>query len=281
MRSATPADRGAGAAPELNDTIDPANETRLDKLGIPYVLRWGFLGVLVFMTGNGVESNFVAPHMQALLGSTEKTVAAIIATYSLAVMVGSYLSGALSDLFGPRRVMAVGAGIWLVFEVVLQLGLAAGSLPVTFVAYFLRGFGFPLFAFAFLVWVNVVTPRQRNGAAVGWFYVMFTGGLPTLGSLFAIGAIAGFGGGTKGETGAMWASIALVVAGFLIAWFGVKDHRGDVRIAPAGESTAAVLSSGIRLTVRRPKVLMGFLVRLINTAPEFGMFVILPVVIAD
>lgn len=272
---------GTVGAADLNDTIDAAHETRLDKLGIPHVLRWGFLGVLVFMTGNGVESNFVAPHMEELLGSTEKTVAAIIATYSLAVMVGSYLSGALSDLFGPRRVMALGAGIWLVFEVVLQLGLAAGSLPVTFVAYFLRGFGFPLFAFAFLVWVNVVTPKERNGAAVGWFYVMFTGGLPTLGSLFAIGAIAGFGGGTKGETGAMWASIILVIAGFLIAWFGVKDHRGNLRIAPAGESNGAVLTSGLRLTFREPKVAMGFLVRLINTAPEFGMFVILPVVISN
>jgi MFS family permease len=42
-----------------------------------------------------------------------------------------------------------------------------------------------------------------------------------------------------------------------------------------------VLTSGIRLTATRPKILMGFLVRLINTAPEFGMFVILPAVIAN
>jgi hypothetical protein len=30
---------------------DQQSETRLDRLGIPHVLRWGFLGVLVFMTG--------------------------------------------------------------------------------------------------------------------------------------------------------------------------------------------------------------------------------------
>ena len=58
-----------------------------------------------------------------------------------------------------------------------------------------RGFGFPLFAFSFLVWINHVTPRARNATAVGWFYVMFTGGMPTLGSLVAILAISGFGGG--------------------------------------------------------------------------------------
>ena len=44
-------------------TAGTAQETFLDRLGIPHVLRWGFLGVLVFMTGNGIESNFISPHM--------------------------------------------------------------------------------------------------------------------------------------------------------------------------------------------------------------------------
>jgi MFS family permease len=41
-----------------------------------------------------------------------------------------------------------------------------------------------------------------------------------------------------------------------------------------------VLSAGLRLTASNPKILMGFLVRLINTAPQYGMFIILPTVIA-
>lgn len=260
---------------------DSGPETFLDRIGIPHVLRWGFLGVLVFMTGNGVESNFVTPHLVAVLGSTEATVAVIIGCYSFAVLVASYLSGALSDLFGPKRVMLLGFVIWVVFEVGFLLAIQTGNLWFTGAMYFLRGFGFPLFAFAFLVWVNITTPVERNGTAVGWFYVMFTGGLPTLGSLFAIGAIPAFGGGTTGETGAMWASIALVVAGFLIAWFGVRADNGNRRIAPEGESAGEVLSAGLRLTIRDRKILQGFLVRLINTAPEFGMFIILPAVIAN
>ncbi|WP_432565208.1 MFS transporter [Kineococcus sp. SYSU DK003] len=258
-----------------------APEGRLQRLGIPPVLRWGFLGVLVFMTGNGVESNFLTPHMVEVLGRPEAAVASIITYYSLCVLIGSYVSGALSDLFGPRRVMALGFAVWVVFEAVFLLGLQAENFALTAVAYALRGFGFPLFAFAFLVWVNITTTPERNGAAVGWFYVAFTGGLPTLGSLFAVGAIPVFGGGTRGETGSMVASIALVVAGFLIAWIGVRDPRGDRRIAPAGESAGRVLTSGLRLTFTRPKIAAGFLVRLINTAPEFGMFIILPAVIAD
>jgi MFS family permease len=255
-------------------------ETFLDRIGIPHVLRWGFLAVLVFMTGNGTESNFISPHLQAVLHAPEKTASYIIGMYGVAVLVGAYLSGALADLWGPRRVMALGAAIWIVFELLFLGALALGSLPLVFATYFLRGFGFPLFAFGFLVWVNITTPVKRNGKAVGWFYVMFTGGLPTLGSLFALGMIPVFGGSTHGETGAMAASIGLVVIGFLIAWFGVHDERGRYRIAPAGESSFEVITAGLRLTVRRPKILMGFLVRLINTAPEFGMFVILPTVIA-
>ncbi|WP_439692298.1 MFS transporter [Curtobacterium sp. SP.BCo] len=256
-------------------------EGHLDRMGIPRPLALGFLAVLVFMTGNGVESNFITPHMVAVLGSPEATVATIVTFYSLAALIGSYVSGALSDLVGPRRVMILGFAVWVVFEVLFLLALSLGSVPFAAVTYAIRGFGYPLFAFAFLVWVNITTPVERNGSAVGWFYVAFTGGLPTLGSLFAIGAIPVFGGGTAGETGAMIASIGLVVIGFLILLFGVRLPNGFQRIAPAGESAWRVLTSGIRLTATRPKILMGFLVRLINTAPEFGMFVVLPAVIAN
>jgi MFS family permease len=260
---------------------DPADETFLDRIGIPHALRWGFLAVLVFMTGNGAESNFIAPHLQAVLHRPEATVATIISMYGVSVLVASYLSGALSDLYGPRRVMQLGAAVWVVCELAFLGSLALHSLPLVFLTYFLRGFGYPFFAFGFLVWINITTPVRRNGTAVGWFYVMFTGGLPTLGSLFALGMIPAFGGGTGGETGAMVGSIGLVVLGFLIAQLGVRDRRGRARIAPEGETSAQVLTSGLRLTARNPRILMGFLVRLINTAPQYGMFIILPAVIAD
>lgn len=257
-------------------------ETLLDRLGFPYALRWGFLGVLVFMTGNGIESNFIAPYMEhALSGYGVSLVPTIIAMYSLAVLIASYLSGALADLYGPRRVMLGGFLIWVVFEILFLLALKAGSTPLTFLAYFFRGFGFPLFAFSFLVWINAVVPKHRNGTAVGWFYVMLTGGLPTLGSLFAAISIPIFGGEGIGETATLWLSLALVALGFAIVWWGVREQHGYQRLAPAHESKSRVLLGGLLLTWREPRLLMGFLVRLINTAPEFGMFVIMPAVISD
>jgi len=254
----------------------------LDRIGIPHVLRWGFLGVLVFMTGNGVESNILEPHITAAIpGDRVSLAATIITVYGVSVLVGSYLSGALSDLFGPRRIMLLGFVVWVVFEILFLLSLSIESIPLIFLTYFLRGFGYPLFAFSFLVWINHVAPYERNGTAVGWFYVMFTGGLPTLGSLFAVFAIPAFGGGFGGETATMAASTAIVAAGFAIAWFGVREGHGSRRLAPEGEPASTVMLSGLTLAVQNTKILQGFLVRLINTAPQFGMFIVLPVVIAD
>ncbi|MCG7310097.1 MFS transporter, partial [Brachybacterium sp. ACRRE] len=253
----------------------------LDRLGIPHPLRWGFLGVLIFMTGNGVESNFVSPHIAHALGGSDPTALAarVIACYSAAVLIGSYLAGALADLIGPRRVMAIGFGVWVVFEMAFLGSLQLENVWLVGISYFLRGFGFPLFAFAFLVWINHVVDKERNGAAVGWFYVMFTGGLPTLGSLVAFFMIPAFGGDYLGEKWTMLASTVIVLIGFLVARFGVHEEHGSRRLAPAGESPAGVILSGLRLTFTNGRIAMGFLTRLINTAPEFGMFIILPNVI--
>lgn len=258
-----------------------ARETRFDKLGIPDSIKWGFLAVLVFMTGNGVESNFISPHLGTALGSEDYLVPTIITLYGVSVTIGSYLSGALADLWGPRKVMLLGFLVWVVFEVAFIISIGTGSAAAIMASYFFRGFGYPLFAFAFLVWINAVVPQHRNGTAVGWFYVMFTGGLPTLGSLVAVLAIPAFGGGFSGETGAMWASMILVLAGFLIGFFAVREPRGQTRLAPEGESASAVIFSGLRVMVREPRIAVGFVVRLINTAPQYGMFIILPAVIVD
>ncbi|PWH06203.1 arabinose ABC transporter permease [Brachybacterium endophyticum] len=257
-------------------------ESFLDRLGIPHPLRWGFLGVLIFMTGNGIESNFVSPHIAHTLGGGDPTALAarIIAAYSAAVLIGSYLAGALADLIGPRRVMALGFGVWVVFELAFLGSLQLESTWLVALSYFFRGFGFPLFAFAFLVWINHVVDKERNGTAVGWFYVMFTGGLPTLGSLVARFMIPSFGGGPGGEAWTMFASTGLILIGFLIARFGVREKHGTMRLAPAGESAPGVILAGLRLTFTNGRIAMGFLTRLINTAPEFGMFIILPNVIA-
>ncbi|WP_267208400.1 RbtT/DalT/CsbX family MFS transporter [Corynebacterium sp. Marseille-P8863] len=255
--------------------------TKWDLAGIPDPIKWGFPAVLLFMTAVGVESNFLTPHLVAGLNTSEATVSWVITGYSLTVLVASYLSGALADLFGPKRVMLAGAAVFIVFQFAFIFAISTGNLHLVGLTYFIRGFGFPLFAFAFLVWINHLARPSKLGTAIGWFYVMFTGGLPTLGSLVAFGVIPAFGGGFVGETAALYVSIALAAVGTVLAWFGCRDQTGMRRLAEPAMSNSKVLMSGLQLLVSNSKVRDGFLVRMINTAPQFGMFIILPAVISD
>src|SRR3954471_15423356 len=91
-------------------------------------------------------------------------------------------------------------------------GIDAHNYKVILITYMLRGFGYPLFAFGFLIWVTHVTPQRYLGTAVGWFWCARTGGLPTLGSLFASYAVPHYG-----AYKALWMSVILVAGGGLIA----------------------------------------------------------------
>src|SRR3954469_24765363 len=127
------------------------------------------------MIGDGVESGFLSPYLTSP-GISQPRVAVIFTAYGVTAAVAAWLSGALSDLWGPRRVMALGLAIWVVFEVpFLLLGVGPGNYPLILATYALRGFGYPLFAFGFLVWITVATPRRRLGTAMGSFWFALTG----------------------------------------------------------------------------------------------------------
>jgi hypothetical protein len=36
----------------------------IERWGIPYPLRWGFVGVLIFMIGDGVEVSYLTDYLQ-------------------------------------------------------------------------------------------------------------------------------------------------------------------------------------------------------------------------
>jgi MFS family permease len=264
------------------DRPDPRRRGFLDRIGIPPSLHWGFVAVLLFMTGTGVESNFISPFMASTFASqgAASTAATIIALYGVSALVASYFSGVLSDLWGPKKVMMLGFAIWAVFEAAFLISVQVGSVPLTAASYALRGLGFPLFVFAFLSWVNHVVSQERNAVAVGWFYVAYTGGLPTLGSLVALFAIPALGGGLVGEYRTMLISGVLVVAAFVVLLVGANEKTGLHRIAQASDSTGRVLMSGITAAIREPRLVAGMVIRLINTAPEYGMFIIMPAVVA-
>ncbi|MFE3172401.1 MFS transporter [Amycolatopsis sp. NPDC059090] len=246
----------------------------LTKWGLPAPLFLGYVGLLLFMIGDGVESGFIAPYMADNGAGTEIKASYVITVYGIAVMLASWLSGALSELWGPRRVMVIGLVIWLVFDALfLTLGLAGGNYAAMLICYGIRGFGYPMFAFGFLVWITAVAPVARLGAAVGWFYFAFTGGLPTLGAL-----VASFTNPLFGHYGTLWVAVVLLGIGGLVAVFGVRQRTGYRRLAPPDVKPVQSLVSSVSIAWKKPRVGVGMIVRVINTAPEFGMLVFFPTI---
>lgn len=245
----------------------------LERIGIYPPLVWGYVGLLLFMIGDGVESGYLSAFLIDE-GIADKSSAAVIFTvYGITVAIAAWLSGALSDLWGPRQVMAVGLAIWAVFEVAfLLLGLAQRNFWAVLLLYGLRGFGYPLFAYGFLVWISVAVPKQRLGTSVGWFWFALTGGLLTLGPLMARYAIP-----VLGSYNTLWLSLGLVIAGGFIALFKLHEPTGKRRLAPPGSHPLKTLLLSLAIAIERPKTAIGCLVRVINTAPQNGFLVFFPI----
>lgn len=242
-----------------------------DKIGIPYPMFWGFVGLLIFMIGDGVELGYLSPFLSDR-GMPEGEIAMVFTLYGVTVGISSWLAGALSNIWGPKRVMMLGLLIWSVFEVLFLIyGLETLSYKMILLTYGLRGFGYPLFAYGFLVWIAAATPSRKMGLAVGWFWVAYAAGLPTLGSLVASMSIP-----LIGALQTFWLSFALVIIGGLIGLIGMREAHGMRRLAPEGEKPLVSMAKNITIMWSHPKVTLAGVVRIINTSSMFGFLVVLP-----
>ncbi|MBZ5513712.1 MAG: MFS transporter [Acidobacteriia bacterium] len=254
-------------------TVRPTKppSSSLERLGIYPPLAWGFPAVLLLMCACGVESGFLSAYL-AGKGVSASAVALVFTVYGVTATFAAWLAGALSDLWGSKRVMFIGVGIWLAFHVAfLLLGVAPGNYPLILLFYGIRGFGFPLFVYGFLVWITVATPARNLGTSLGWFWFAFAAGFPTLGSLLASYLVPAIG---PYQT-LWWALIFVVAAG--LALVGVRDPSGTRRLAPAGENPIKTLLSSATIAWQIPKIGIGGIVRTINTAAQLGFLVFLPV----
>lgn len=244
----------------MSETVADPGPTRsawLERQGIVRPLAWGYVAVLLFMVGDGIELGFMAPYLEGL-GFSTSNIAALVTVYGVVVAIASWLAGALVEAWGPRRVMLIGFAVWVIFEIIfLAVGVATKNYPVMLVSYAIRGLGYPFFAYGFLVWVTIRTPDAVISRAVGWYWFSYTAGLGVISSYFAGFTIPLVGGLTT-----MWLSLAFVGAGGLISMFLIRAKS---------EATAAGLTSTIRSVVRgltimkdHPRIGVGGFVRIIN-----------------
>ena len=244
-----------------------------NKLGLPSNLKWGYLGILIFMMGDGVEQGWLSPYLLEHGMSMEQS-AYLFTVYGITIAISSWFSGVLAESYGPRKTMFMGLILYIIGTIgFIQLGMTNLDYTAMLFFYAIRGFGYPLFAYSFMVWINYRTPQNSLGRAVGWFWFVFTGGLNVLGSYYASWALVRFG-----YQNTLWTSIIWVLIG---AFFALVLNRDKFVTKAAKESKSKELLNGLTIVKREPKVLMGGIIRVINTTAQFAFPVFLPIYMAE
>src|SRR5690625_730875 len=182
------------------------------KIGMPKHLTWGYLGVLLFMMSDGIEQGWLSPYLVDQGMSVEQS-ATLFTIYGITIAISAWFSGVLVEGFGAKKTMAAGLLVYMLGTVgFVGFGLSQLNYPVMLATYALRGFGYPLFASGFLVWITYRTPKKMLGRAVGWFWFVFTGGLNVLGAYFSSWAIIQFG-----HINTLWSSLFWALLGAFFA----------------------------------------------------------------
>jgi polyol permease family len=246
----------------------------LSRVGLPKQLGWGYLGILIFMMGDGVEQGWLSPYLIEQ-GMTVRESSTLFIAYGVTIAIASWFSGVLAEGFGPKKTMLMG----LLLYIIGTAGFVGYGLPdmnhgIMLATYALRGFGYPLFAYSFLVWITYRSPGNKLGSAVGWFWFVFTGGLNVFGAYYSSWAITNLG-----YLNTLWSSIFWVLVG---AFFALVLNR-DKFEATAGKSSLSKseeLAKGLTILAEEPKVLLGGIVRIINTTAQFAFPVFIPTYMA-
>lgn len=238
----------------------------IQRTGFPTDLTAGFLAVVVFVIGDGIEAVWITSFLSSdEVGFTVSQASAIITAYGIIVAVAAFLSGALCDALGCRKVMLTGLLSFLVFDALfITAGIPSRSLLLLSVFYGLRGFGYPMFAYGFLTWLMMVTPPQRQSSASGWFWFAFTLGMQFLGSY-----LSSFFVPQLGHVPTLWVGWVLAAtggtAGMLFLW------RHPSSAVTQGKSVTAAVGSAVSVLWRYPRVSIGGVVKVINLSGQYGM----------
>ncbi|CUY59681.1 TPA: MFS transporter [Serratia marcescens] len=247
----------------------------IHRIGLSPKLLLGYAGVLVFMMGEGLEQGWLSPYLIGKGLSIQES-ALLFSIYGFAAAIAAWFSGVLAEIFTARRVMLAGLLLFLFGSVCfLTFGLPSNNLAIMVPTYALRGLGYPLFAYGFLVWVAYEAPPERLGSAVGIFWFVYSGGLSVLGVLYSSIMLP-----YLGEIHTLWSALIFVVLGAVIALMLNRDDGAAQRGNREKASLGYVLK-GITIAFENPKIGLGGIVRTINTSAAYGFVVFMPMYMMD
>ncbi len=237
---------------------------------LPREFPFQYLGLLVFMIGDGVEVGYLSPYIVSL-GFTPHFSALMFTVYGLAAAVAAAASGVLCDAIGSRKVILAGLFSWIVpHALFLCVALPQRSAPLLLLSYGLRGFGYPLVGYGILTLLMREIRADRRGLGAGLFWFCFTAGLPTLGT-----AVSQLCLPRLGEYRTLWIGFAAVLIGGALALGPVLRLGGG---ATPGQARACrpSLRQVARLARDNPSLLLVAVVRAINSSATHGIIVFMP-----
>ncbi|MGW6666359.1 MFS transporter [Peribacillus sp. NPDC055009] len=231
--------------------------TKRGLFGLPITMIWGYLATMIFMVGDGLEHGWLSPYLIEQ-GFTVQQSATLFMAYGGVLAIASYFSGVLTEAWGARKVMILGMIIWLIGHIAFIEALQSNNYSVMLPTYALRGFGYPLFCYSFLVWVTYRSPGKVLATAIGVFWAAWIAGLYVIGSYFPAFMLPKIG-----HVGLLWSAVAWVLVGGLIGIYVVGRDTGAKKGNPKEKFKSLI--SGLTICYENPKVAIGGIVRTINT----------------
>ncbi|MDW8847459.1 MFS transporter [Erwinia sp. MMLR14_017] len=244
----------------------------LDKIGLPANLIWGYIGLTLFMVGDGVEQAWISMYLVSK-GMSVSSASFLLTFYGVTVTLAAWFTGVLVQTLGPRKIMAWGLIAFFIGSIgFIGYGLPGMNIAIMLPFYAIRGIGYPLFAYSFLIWINYSSPLEKRATAVGWFWFTFSLGLSVVGPWFSSVALP-----VMGEMKVLWAGVVFVVAGSFLAILVNRDRIPADEIHPFNLQE---LLSGITI-LQRPRIAIGLVVKSINGIAQYGLAVFLPLYLMD
>ncbi|MDI2111921.1 MFS transporter [Commensalibacter nepenthis] len=249
----------------------------VEKVFISPKLMLGYIGVMIFMAGEGLEQGWLSPYLIKNGLSIEQS-SLLFSVYGLTASFSAFLSGVLTEMFGVRRVMFAGLIMFCIGSVFfLTFGIPSHNFAVMLPSYALRGLSYPLFVYGFLVYITYEAPVDRLSTAGGMFWSCYACGLSVLGVMYSSFTLQ-----FMTEIHVLWSALAFVCLGGFIALFVDKDAIQSKKRKNSDEKTSILyLIKGITIIFEVPKLGLCGYVRIVNTLASYGFPIFLPVVLQN
>lgn len=235
-------------------------------------LLWGYIAIAIFMAGDGFEAAFLSKYVTEI-GFTEAQAAFMISIYGLLAAISAWSSGVIAEVITPQKAMCAGFIIWAVMHVLFMLfGIGYHDYYWMLIFYGIRGIGYPLFLYSFVVLIINNVDETKVSTAMGWFWTAYSIGFGVIG-----GFLPGYINPRIGETGTLWMATGWVILGGLIALFGLRKAKINQEKANLSlNEKIGELSQAVTILFKNKNVFICALIRIINTTPLFGFAVIMP-----